>query len=203
MQSAPLIVLEGVDGAGKSTLQRGLASFLRGLGKEVVCSREPTQGPYGQALREAARTARLPPEEELRLLILDRKAHLQELIEPARSRGAAVILDRYYFSTLAYQGAAGVDTQEILRLHQAFAPEPDVLLVLDLPVEIALQRIHSRGAARDDFERSDTLQHVRTAMLQFGGLPFAAVLDAQMSEAELCGMACASLQKRLAALGFL
>jgi dTMP kinase len=193
MSSGLLIVLEGVDGAGKSTLQAGLQAFFEALGRTVLLSREPTAGPNGQALRDAAKIKRLPAEQELALLLADRREHVRALINPALAAGKIVILDRYYYSTVAYQGAAGLDRARVLALNEAFAPKPDALLILDLPVPDALTRIATRGAGQDDFERADTLSFVRNCFLSFADLPFAHVLDACSSPAALCGAACAKL----------
>ena len=186
---ARLIVIEGPDGAGKSTLQRGLAAHLATLGITVVQSREPTNGPYGNALRDAARTKRLAPEQELELLLKDRRAHLDDVIKPALARGEWVILDRYYFSTIAYQGAAGLDLAMLQAVNEAFAPPPDALLLLDLPVEESLKRIQTRGIASDDFERPSTLKRVREIFLTFATLPYAAVLDACLAPEALLAAA--------------
>ena len=194
---ARLVVIEGADGAGKSTLQKALAHMLAERGIEVIQSREPTHGPHGTALREAAKTKRLAPELELELLIKDRRAHVDELIRPALARGAWVILDRYYFSTIAYQGAAGLNTEHLRALNEAFAPQPDLLLILDLPLEESLKRIAERGVASDDFERPSTLKRVREIFLSFEALPFARVLDARLSREDLLAQAWAQMQDLL------
>ncbi len=193
---AQLIVIEGPDGAGKSTLQRGLAAQLTALGITVVQSREPTNGPHGTALRQAALSRRLAPEQELELLLKDRRAHVDNLIAPALARGEWVILDRYYFSTIAYQGAAGLDLTMLQAVNEAFAPPPNVLLLLDLPVAESLKRIKDRGMASDDFERPSTLKRVREIFLTFASLPYAAVLDASKPPDELLAAASAILVQR-------
>jgi len=193
---AKLIVIEGPDGAGKSTLQRGLAALLSARGITVVQSREPTNGPHGTALRQAALTKRLAPEQELELLLKDRRAHVDAVIAPALARGEWVILDRYYFSTIAYQGAAGLDLAMLQAVNEAFAPPPDVLLLLDLPVAESLKRIKARGAASDEFERPSTLKHVREIFLSFASLPYAAVLDACMRPEELLAAASEIVTRR-------
>ena len=99
------IVFEGIDGTGKSTQVRLLAKALRELGQEVVTSKEPTDGPVGTRLRQSAEKGRLSPQEELDLFHQDRRDHVQSLIAPALERGDTVIVDRYFFSTMAYQGA--------------------------------------------------------------------------------------------------
>ena len=191
-----LIVIEGPDGAGKSTLQRGLAAQLTAHGITVVQSREPTDGPHGTALRQAARSKRLAPEQELELLLKDRRAHVEDVIVPALARGDSVILDRYYFSTIAYQGAAGLDLAMLQAVNEAFAPPPDLLLLLDLPVEESLARIKARGIASDDFERPSTLKRVREIFLTYTALPYAAVLDARLPPEELLAAASKILARR-------
>lgn len=190
-----LIVIEGADGAGKSTLQNSLAQRLEAHGIKVVESREPTHGPHGTALREAAKIQRLAPELELELLLKDRKAHVQDLIAPALARGDWVILDRYYFSTIAYQGASGLDIERLRALNEAFAPAPDLLLILDLPLEQSLERIAARGLASDDFERPATLKRVREIFLSFAKLPYARILDARLARERVLDTAWAELEE--------
>jgi dTMP kinase len=154
-----LIVLEGIDGTGKSTQSKLLAAALREQGHRVVLSREPTDGPFGRRLRESATTGRLSPEEELQLFHQDRREHVETLIEPALQGGEIVILDRYYFSTMAYQGVRGFDPQEIRRVSEEFAPPPDLLLLLDLSLDTALARIGVRDGEANEFEQRESLQH--------------------------------------------
>ena len=103
-----LIVFEGIDGSGKSTRIRALAPYLRACGIEVVTDCEPTHGPWGMKVREAALAGRrLSLDEEVACLLEDRREHVRDLIEPSLERGAWVLLDRYYLSMMAYQGASG------------------------------------------------------------------------------------------------
>jgi len=125
-----LIAIEGIDGAGKTTLAAHLAAQLGHGGTRVHLTKEPTRGPWGTRLRESAATGRLRPEEEAELLLRDRRDHVEQLIAPALARGECVILDRYFPSMVAYQGAAGLDPADLLHAND-FAPRPDVLLVLD------------------------------------------------------------------------
>jgi dTMP kinase len=103
------IIFEGIDGTGKSTQLHLLAEKLKQLDYAVVSTREPTNGPYGKKIRElfVDRTA-ATLEEELELFIADRDQHVQEVIAPALADGSIVICDRYYLSTVAYQGARGI-----------------------------------------------------------------------------------------------
>jgi dTMP kinase len=160
-----LVVVEGVDGAGKSTVLKALEEFCAEAGLGVVSSREPTDGVYGRRIRESARSGRGSLEEELEWFLADRREHVAGLIEPALSRGLVVLLDRYYFSNAAYQGARGADPAELLRQNEAFAPEPDLVLLLDCPPEVSLERIRARGGGADEFERLEALEAVRRIFL--------------------------------------
>lgn len=152
------IVFEGIDGTGKSTQVQLLADALRAQGREVITSKEPTDGPHGTRLRQSAETGRLSPQEELDLFHLDRKEHVQTLIKPAIARGAVVILDRYFFSTMAYQGIRGFDPIEIRRINETFAPLPDLVFLLELDLDTALARIGVRDGEANEFEQREALQ---------------------------------------------
>lgn len=181
MSQGLFIVIEGIDGTGKSTQSKRLAEWFRSRGREVVLSREPTDGPWGKKLRESATTGRLSAEEELECFLNDRREHVEMSIKPALAEGKVVILDRYYFSTMAYQGARGFDPAEIRRRNEAFAPQPDLLLVLDLSVESAHGRIGARGDTANEFEQRDTLSRCREIFLSLRDEPFACVIDAEPS----------------------
>jgi len=156
-----LVVVEGIDGAGKSTIVRALAGYCQDRQVPHVVSHEPTKGKWGAMLRTSARTGRLPLEEELQLFLRDRAEHVETLIAPALSDGKIVILDRYYFSTAAYQGARGGDPGAILSQNEAFAPAPDLVLLLDLDPLAGRARIRNRGDIPDDFEGAEALAAVR------------------------------------------
>jgi dTMP kinase len=175
--SGVFIVLEGIDGTGKSTQARRLGEWFITQGREVVLSREPTDGPWGRKLRESAATGRLSPEDELQYFLNDRRQHLEETINPALADGKVVILDRYYFSTMAYQGARGFDPVEIRRMNEAFAPVPDLLLILDLDVDSAHGRIGHRGDSTNEFEKKESLERCREIFLSLRSEPFCRVID--------------------------
>jgi dTMP kinase len=181
MSQGLFIVIEGIDGTGKSTQSKRLAEWFRSRGREVVLSREPTDGPWGKKLRESATTGRLSAEEELECFLNDRREHVEMSIKPALAEGKVVILDRYYFSTMAYQGARGFDPGEIRLRNEAFAPQPDLLLILDLSVESAHGRIGARGDTVNEFEQRDTLSRCREIFLSLRDEPFACVIDAELS----------------------
>ena len=156
-----LIVFEGIDGTGKSTHIGHLRKYLEEKGLEVVQSFEPTRGRWGRMLRDSAVTGRLSVEEEVALFLKDRREHVKMLIAPALARGAWVLLDRYYLSMMAYQGARGIDPEVIRAANEEFAPVPDAVVWLDIPVSVALERIGNRGE-RDAFETEAGLAACRS-----------------------------------------
>lgn len=156
-----LIAIEGIDGTGKSTQLRLLASYLRARGCSVVETREPTNGPYGQQIRELyVNRDKYTLEEELELFIEDRKQHVREVVAPGLAEGKVVLTDRYYFSTAAYQGAAGMDPVEVFNKNN-FAPRPDLVILLTMSPEVSLMRIQElRGEKLNDFEQEEQLRKV-------------------------------------------
>jgi dTMP kinase len=158
-----LVALEGIDGAGKSTQAKHLAAIFRAQGYAVACLREPTLSPWGRRLREAMATDRrvLAPSQELNLFLQDRRYDVAAHVRPALAACQLVLLDRYYFSTVAYQGALGIDPESIRRLNETFAPVPDLVFILLIPPHEAIQRIRQgRAQTMDAFEREDYLQRV-------------------------------------------
>lgn len=161
-----LLVIEGIDGTGKSTTARALADALRAAGDTVVLSREPTDGPFGRRIRELAREGRdsVSPAQEAELFENDRREHARDVIAPALDAGRTVVLDRYYFSTAAYQGARGLDPATILARNEAFAPRPDLLVMVRLDTDQAIGRIRrSRPEGADHFEGREYLHRVAAA----------------------------------------
>jgi len=197
MSQGIFIVIEGIDGTGKSTQVRLLADWFSAQGRDVLASREPTDGPWGKKLRDSAVIGRLEPAEELEYFLKDRRQHVEEVIAPALAAGKVVILDRYYFSTMAYQGARGFDPAEIRRLNEKFAPPPDLLLILDLEVAAAHQRIGSRGDSANAFEQREALERCRQIFLSLKDEPFARVIPCNASIAEVA----ARLQQTLLSAG--
>lgn len=160
LEKGVLIALEGIDGAGKTTQASRLSEVLSQMGYDVVRTKEPTDGPWGRQLRESSKTGRLAPEDELELFIKDRKEHVSRLITPKLAAGSIIIVDRYYFSTVAYQGARGIPTAQLLKVNEDFAPPPDVLFLLEIPPEEAMKRIHKRGDLGNLFEEETSLRAV-------------------------------------------
>ncbi|AGK60261.1 thymidylate kinase [Archaeoglobus sulfaticallidus PM70-1] len=158
-----LIAIEGIDGSGKTSLARFLVEKLKELGYDAILLKEPTDSKWGKKIKESYKS-RLSPEEELRLFLLDREYDVKNNIIPALESGKIVIMDRYYFSTIAYQGALGFDPDELKRMNEEIAPKPDLLIILDLNPEKALERIKNRDEP-NEFERKEYLSRVREIFL--------------------------------------
>lgn len=177
-RTGQLIVFEGTDGTGKSTQLQLLAAALQERGLPVVSTREPTEGKYGQQIR-ALYTKRntISLEDELDLFLADRKDHMDSLLTPALTSGKIVLCDRYYLSTVAYQGAAGLDPKLILRRND-FAPVPDLALLFHAPIATGVQRItEGRGEILNDFEKEEYLQKVAMQFERMD-LPYIKRIDA-------------------------
>ena len=166
MYKGKLVVFEGIDGSGKSTQMERTARWLHNLGYPVVKRREPTEGDFGRILRASAVGGRLSPEDERDHFVQDRRWHVANHIRPALEAAKVVLLDRYYFSSIAYQGARGLDLNDIRRRNEAIAPPPDIVLLLDLDPETALQRIQRHRAESPNlYEKFDYLRAVRDIFL--------------------------------------
>ena len=204
------VVLEGPEGAGKSTQAARLAEHLRGLGFDVVLTREPG----GTAIGERIRALLLDPsacamlaETEALLYAAARAQHVREVVGPALARGAVVVCDRYADSTLAYQGGGRGLPLDLLRDVQRLATgalEPDLRVLLDLPVEAGLAR---RFGAPESVNRLDAAgvafhRRVRDAYLALvTRLPEAwVVVDAARPPAEVGTEVAEAVVRRLAAL---
>jgi dTMP kinase len=170
MKKGILIVIEGIDGAGKSTQAQSLLRKLRLRGFAAVYFREPSRGKWGRELRRKAREkGSLTPEQELGLFLKDREENVARNLRPALRAKKIVVLDRYYFSTMAYQGAKGISLDRIRRLNLAFAPKPDVVFILDIDPASGLSRIVGRHRHDALFEREAYLRSVRRIFRSFKG----------------------------------
>jgi dTMP kinase len=183
------IVMEGGEGVGKSTQVELLVARLRAAGHDVDQTREPGGTPEGAELRQRLLHDRrgVTPQEELDLMLEDRRIHLEQRIGPALDRGMVVVCDRFSPSTIAYQGVArgmGLEYVEA-RCHEITAGrEPDVVVVLDLADEIAESRV---AGFRDRFERAGAEFHaaVRIAYRELAGDRGWVILDASGTPAEV------------------
>ncbi len=157
------IVLEGIDGSGKDTHLDLLAEWLESQGREVTKTAEPWKSEEGKKAREIAMHGRqnLSPEEEAAIYLEDRKQHAEQLILPALREGRTVLCGRYYYSTMAYQGALGADPEEIRRQNESAVPIPDVVIMLKIDLETGFSRIHERGKSLEKgYEKKEYLVKV-------------------------------------------
>lgn len=177
-----LIAFEGIDGAGKTTQAKAVADAMDRVGFDVVVEKEPTDGPWGQKIRRAG--VRMSLDEELRAFVEDRREHVELVIKPALASGKVVILDRYYFSTAAYQGARGKSYEEILSMNESFAPQPDFLALLNIDSKAAMARVRGRATPDSLFEREELLS-VSAAIFSKIDRPYKHEFDACMPEAML------------------
>ena len=152
------IVLEGIDGSGKSTQTFMLEHKLKRLGRKVYATREPTDGIIGGIIRAALTTKLKISHRTLQILFAaDRSEHVKEIEERLKA-GYDVICDRYYFSSIAY-GMVDLDMEWLIKINSVF-PEPDITILLDLPADIALRRLGDRFS-KTFFERRAFLTKVR------------------------------------------
>lgn len=155
------ISLEGIEGAGKTTLVHALQALLIARGLQVVLTREPGGTPLAERLRSIVLergSERIRPQAETLIMFAARAIHVDNLIRPALERGQWVLCDRFTDATRAYQGAGrGVDAAFIESLAAATHGDlwPDRTLVLDLPVEQGLTRVRQRRGGGDRFEDED------------------------------------------------
>ncbi len=159
------IVIEGIDGAGKSTQAKLLAKWFENIGYEVVLTKEPTDTDFGKLIRRLVLTggregiidgAKISHEAEALLFAADRAEHVKKLIEPALKQGKVVISDRYFYSSLAYQWARGLDLEWLININ-SFAIRPDLTILLDLPVKESMKRIDGRKI-KSEFDKITELQ---------------------------------------------
>jgi len=168
IQSGALIALEGIDGSGKSTQARRLCAALQERGLSTLLLHEPGDSEYGDRIRQLFEHGRsVSPEEEMRLFLEDRRIDVRDNILPALAAGSVVVMDRYYFSSMAYQGALGLDPDLIREKNEAFAPRPNLTLILDVIPDTGVTRIRARRDVPNSFERADYLLQVREIFLGF------------------------------------
>ena len=158
------IVFEGIDGSGKSTQAKLLFDYLKKHNYDAVFFSEPSSGEYGQLIRkELASQKELDANYILNLFIKDRQDDVNNNILPSLNEGKIVILDRYYYSNAAYQGAMNLDTETILQqnIMQNF-PKPDRVYLIDISVKTAMERINARlSDSKEIFEKFPFLEKVK------------------------------------------
>lgn len=175
--SSPFVVIEGLDGAGTTTQARCVAEALRARGRSVNLSCEPTDGPIGQMIRqmislevgieEGGKKRALGREALALLFAADRLYHLEAIIEPALKRGEVVISDRYYHSSLVYQGDVDEEDRvdyEWVRQINGRARRPDLTVYLEADVELSLARM----AGRESFDIFESREKLARLQVRYG-----------------------------------
>lgn len=166
------ITVEGTEGVGKSTNMAFIENWLNDAGKELVITREPGGTELGEKLRAVlldAKEQSMSDDTELLLMFAARAQHLYEVIQPALDAGKWVLCDRFTDSTYAYQGGGrGIEISRIAQLEQWVQGDrrPDMTLILDLPIDIGLERAGKRSAPdRFELEKHDFFNKVRDTYL--------------------------------------
>lgn len=181
LKKGVLIAIDGIDGSGKTTQTMILFERLRKNGYPVVHLHEPTEGVWGQKIKDLATNGRhrVTAETEFDFFFQDRLEDVEKNILPTLKKKKIVIMDRYYFSNVAYQGARGLDPTYIEKRNKEIAPEPDIFFLLDLTSKAALRRIRNkRKATPSYFERERYLENVRQIFLkQFKNRPNVIIID--------------------------
>lgn len=165
LKSGILVAFEGIDGAGKSTQAKDCYEFLSEQGFSCLLLREPTDGPIGKKIRSLAQSGRdnITPFEEFTLFIEDRKEDVLLNINPALAQNKIILIDRYYYSSIAYQGALGLDPNFIKTENEKIAPRPQRVYYISISTELTDKRItRLRGDSIDLFEKKEYLKKVKS-----------------------------------------
>jgi len=161
-----LIVIEGIDGAGKTTISKWLVEVFRKNGREAIYTYEPYDTTFVDALKSCKDIR--SPELETLAYAADRLVHLRRVVIPALTRGIDVIMDRYYFSSIAYQGASGVPVEWVIEVNR-YVIKPDLSIYIDVEPEKGLIRVRKSkpgGSRFPEYEKLDLLKKVRRIYLE-------------------------------------
>jgi dTMP kinase len=155
------IVVEGLDGSGKSSQVDLLIDYLKEQGKDVVVTREPTlDSDAGKKIKQALKKEiTIEPLELQKLYVQDRKEHLDNKVIPALKDGKFVISSRYAFSTFAYGYSDGLNLDKLVEMNSQFLL-PDLTIIVDVDPESCIKRIEGRGDPKELFEQKEKLEKV-------------------------------------------
>lgn len=192
------IVIDGIDGCGKTLHSKSLCMDLRGMNYDARYTAEPSQGFIGRFIRQKILLEqKIPPETEVLLFAADRSSHLQREVLPLLKAGKTIVSDRYFYASLAYQGAQGVSLDWIRKVNY-FAPKPDVAIYLDVPAEVGLSRIRRQ---RTVLEKLELEKRVRQIYLQLVEEEELSIIDATKPisnvKKEVLSLALQAIEKRL------
>ena len=170
-----LIALEGIDGAGKTTIAKMIVERLDRRGIEARYTMEPTRSLFGRILRGMALESGVDPRLEALLFAADRIYHLEKVVKPLLARGVIVVSDRYLHSSLAYQSVTTGDSRWVEELNK-FARKPDLGIYLDVRPSEGLKRLKRR---KTRFEDESFLEKVRRRYLEYVRLGELVRVDAE------------------------
>ncbi len=179
------INIEGLDGCGKSTNVKLLANWLLSIGRKVIITNEPTDGPIGKVIKKVLMgKLKIPVEAEALLFASDRLHHIVDVINPALQSGKIVLNERYTPSSLAYQSARGLSIGWI-KIINRHALKPNLNVLIDVLPGISFGRI-SRSRKLDEFERDFQLQKkVRQNYLQIAEQTRMMIVNGSLPMAEV------------------
>jgi len=162
------IVFEGIDGSGKDTIINKISHWLAEQNVAHITTFEPGNVLGGNVRNIIKEHKKLDVEAETLLFLADRKEHIEHVVKPALKLGLWVLQNRYMLSTVAYQGAKGMSVDTIYELFDKFILlKPNICFLLDVPAEVAYQRIRRRGSKIDKFENITYLTIVRKLYLKY------------------------------------
>jgi len=165
------ICIEGIDASGKTTQSRRLVKKLLRNGYDALYTTEPTKGPIGRLIRRYLLKGgeRIPSLVEALLFAADRVEHVQKEIQPALEAGKIVVSDRYVYSSLAYQGAMGLDIGWIEKINR-WAVKPDLAVYLDVPPDVLVKRIRRKPSIMENLENQRKVREVYLKLVEEGRL---------------------------------
>jgi dTMP kinase len=155
------VCIEGLDGSGKTTHAHRLVQNLQNLGFDAVYTTEPSRGEFGRFIRSSVLQGwkRVPRVMEALLFAVDRVDHVEKEVKPALEAGKIVVSDRYVYSSLAYQGAAGLDIYWIEKINRSTLA-PDLAIYIDVPPEVVVKRIRRKKSVMETLETQRRVQKV-------------------------------------------
>ncbi|MFB0567702.1 MAG: dTMP kinase [Candidatus Bathyarchaeia archaeon] len=189
------ICIEGIDASGKSTQASWLVRNLRRRGFDAIYTTEPSEGEVGSFIKRyiLQRKRRVPAVVEALLFAVDRVDHVESKIEPELESGKIVVSDRYVYSSLAYQGAAGLDVGWIEQINRMALP-PGLAIYIDVPPEVVVKRMRRRRSVMETLENLRRVREVYMQLIREGRL---VLIDGNRPASEVAQNILAVVLKRL------
>ncbi|MCX8158353.1 MAG: dTMP kinase [Candidatus Diapherotrites archaeon] len=177
MERGFFVVVDGIDGCGKSTVIKGIKDFLISLGinrNKIFITKEPSNSIFGHKIKEILRKQKNEYQNKeliTELYLKDRKEHVKKEILPALKDSKIVLCDRYIYSTIAYQSAQGMSMEELIKQNEEFT-KPNVVIILDIDPKDAIKRINldKNRDKKELFEKEEFLKKVRENFLKLKAL---------------------------------